>query len=148
MNRSSLSSVLFVVHAIALVVNFVCIDSTNSIATAEPIRNSINSKVNQIDLYDNVMISGEAAHQKIVNENDVDEALTRVKRSPDPKGKGGRGGESRGGSRYPSGSRRPTGRGGKLSATEIGIIFACIGGGLLLAFFIGIFICCYAKRNF
>ena len=150
MDRFSLSSVLFVVTTSALVVNFFSIYSTNSIiVSAELIvtNSNTNNKVNQEDHHDNHVIVSEKVvyHQANVKQKDVDEALIHVKRSPDPKGKGGFGS---GNARYPSWSRRGTGKGGgKLSASQP-VLELFLHVSVERSLFIGICVCYYAKRNF
>lgn len=93
------------------------------------------------------VVSANPALKDIIHENDNmitdedDEILVRVKRSPDPNSqpRGGRGGGSRGGSRFRGGSRyrgggsgRGGGGGNLSTGAIIGIVFGVIGGSALI----------------
>ena len=129
-------TLLFVVVSV-LVVNFVDEhfnrDSfSKTFVSAEPVNNKKH------------VVKRETANNLIVNGDDEeDEIFVRVKRSPDPnpQPRGGRGGGSRGGSRYRGGSSYRggygSGSGGSLSTGAIlGIVFGIIGGSLFIGLLI------------
>ena len=129
-------TLLFVVVSV-LVVNFVDEhfnrDSFSKIfVSAEP---DVNNRKD--------VVRRQTANNVIVNDDEEDEVVVRVKRSPDPNPQpsGGRGGGSRGGSRYRGGSSYRggygSGSGGSLSTGAIlGIVFGVIGGSLFIGLLI------------